>query len=289
MCSVMSRTFTPVSEPCLLGSAMMPPCRERVVDEPSIRAVYRTLLGRCAARAAVVSLGRPRATALSLSMCPLADQGRMSDETLVRFTAHELRREDLHALMVRSNGPALVRALWHGGVLVLPGNAPLELPRHAVGRSPSARPRLRPGFSVLRVSRGGAPHRVPQPLAQRARGLGGGLPHCLAVSQLSRVPLGASPLHAGHRARSRALLPQAGVPRRLPVRAHRRPELPATRGGHSPPRFRTGRPPLDAAHRAPPPDPRSADLSRALRTARSDLRARAVAGALARLDSPVAG
>src|SRR5215471_5047538 len=267
MCSVMSRTFTPVSEPCLLGSAMMPPCREssrRAVNSRSVSyfaGPVRSAGGRC-------KLGPARATAWSLSMCPLADQGRMSDETLVRFTAHELRREDLHALMVRSNGPALVRALWHGGVLVLPGNAPLELPRHAVGRSPSARPRLRPGFSVLRVSRGGAPHRVPQPLAQRARGLGGGLPHCLAVSQLSRVPLGASPLHAGHRARSRALLPQAGVSRRLPVRAHRRPELPATRGGHSPPRFRTGRPSLDGAHRAPPPDPRSADLSRALRTAR---------------------
>ena len=45
----------------------------------------------------------------------------MSDETLVRFTAHEVRREDLRALMVRSNGPALGRALWHGGVLVITG------------------------------------------------------------------------------------------------------------------------------------------------------------------------
>ena len=45
----------------------------------------------------------------------------MNDETLVRFTAHELAREDLHGLMVRSNGPALLRAAWHFGVLVVTG------------------------------------------------------------------------------------------------------------------------------------------------------------------------
>src|SRR5499433_3209763 len=45
----------------------------------------------------------------------------MSDDTLVRFTAHELRRDDLRALMVRSNGPAMARALWHFGLLVVTG------------------------------------------------------------------------------------------------------------------------------------------------------------------------
>jgi len=45
----------------------------------------------------------------------------MSDDTLVRFTAHELRRDDLRALMVRSNGPAMARALWHFGLLAVTG------------------------------------------------------------------------------------------------------------------------------------------------------------------------
>ncbi len=47
----------------------------------------------------------------------------MTDETLVRFTAHQLSREDLHALMARSDGPALLRAVWHFGVLVITGTA----------------------------------------------------------------------------------------------------------------------------------------------------------------------
>src|SRR6267143_1618771 len=45
----------------------------------------------------------------------------MRDDALVRFTAHELPREDLHALMARSDGPALRRAVWHLGMLVLTG------------------------------------------------------------------------------------------------------------------------------------------------------------------------
>src|SRR5215471_1177072 len=45
----------------------------------------------------------------------------MSDDTLVRFTAHELRRDDLRVLMVRSNGPAMARALWHFGLLAVTG------------------------------------------------------------------------------------------------------------------------------------------------------------------------
>lgn len=45
----------------------------------------------------------------------------MSDDTLGRFTAHELTREDLHALMLRSDGPALLRALWHFGALAVTG------------------------------------------------------------------------------------------------------------------------------------------------------------------------
>src|SRR3989442_11798772 len=47
----------------------------------------------------------------------------MRDDALVRFTAHEIPREDLHALMARSDGPALRRAVWHLGMLVLTGTA----------------------------------------------------------------------------------------------------------------------------------------------------------------------
>src|SRR5262245_40694154 len=45
----------------------------------------------------------------------------MSDETLVRFTAHQLAREDLHALMVRSDRSALLRTACHFGVLAVTG------------------------------------------------------------------------------------------------------------------------------------------------------------------------
>lgn len=45
----------------------------------------------------------------------------MRDDALVRFTAHELPREELHALMARSDGPALLRAAWHLGILVVSG------------------------------------------------------------------------------------------------------------------------------------------------------------------------
>ncbi len=45
----------------------------------------------------------------------------MTDDTLVRFTAHTIRREDLHALMTRRDRPALIRAIWHFGVLAITG------------------------------------------------------------------------------------------------------------------------------------------------------------------------
>src|SRR5438067_10926090 len=45
----------------------------------------------------------------------------MRDDPLVRFTAHQLSREDLHDLMGRSNGSALLRAIWHFGVLAITG------------------------------------------------------------------------------------------------------------------------------------------------------------------------
>ncbi len=45
----------------------------------------------------------------------------MIGEPLVRFTAHEMTRDDLHALMVRSDGPALLRAACHFGTLVVTG------------------------------------------------------------------------------------------------------------------------------------------------------------------------
>src|SRR5438270_765037 len=43
------------------------------------------------------------------------------DDALVRFTADPLPREALHDLMARSNGPALLRAIWHFGVLAITG------------------------------------------------------------------------------------------------------------------------------------------------------------------------
>ena len=46
----------------------------------------------------------------------------MRDDALVRFTAHELTREDLHTFMVRSNGPALLRAFCHFGTLTVTGS-----------------------------------------------------------------------------------------------------------------------------------------------------------------------
>src|SRR5689334_14038630 len=45
----------------------------------------------------------------------------MRDDAAVRFTAHELTREDVHALMARSDAPALGRAVWHLGMLVITG------------------------------------------------------------------------------------------------------------------------------------------------------------------------
>jgi hypothetical protein len=59
----------------------------------------------------------------------------MVDEALVRFTARQLPCEVLHALMARSDGPALRRAAWHLGVLAVTGTLPWR--------------------------RGGAPDRVP--------------------------------------------------------------------------------------------------------------------------------
>jgi hypothetical protein len=45
----------------------------------------------------------------------------MRDDALARFTEHQLPREALHALMARSDGPALLRTAWHLGMLALAG------------------------------------------------------------------------------------------------------------------------------------------------------------------------
>jgi fatty acid desaturase len=45
----------------------------------------------------------------------------MTMEPLVRFTAHEMTRDELHALMTRSDGPALLRAASHLGALAVTG------------------------------------------------------------------------------------------------------------------------------------------------------------------------
>src|SRR5919204_2135330 len=49
------------------------------------------------------------------------DTRDMRDDADVRFTAHELAREDLQALMLRADGPALRRAVWHLGMLIVTG------------------------------------------------------------------------------------------------------------------------------------------------------------------------
>ena len=38
------------------------------------------------------------------------ETNRVTDDALGQFTALEIRREDLHALMARSDGPGLARA-----------------------------------------------------------------------------------------------------------------------------------------------------------------------------------
>ena len=45
----------------------------------------------------------------------------MRDDISVRFTSREVPRDTLHALMTRSDAPALVRAVWHLGMLVVGG------------------------------------------------------------------------------------------------------------------------------------------------------------------------
>ena len=45
----------------------------------------------------------------------------MSDDPLGQFTAHEIKREELHALMARSDGPGLARAACHLGALLVTG------------------------------------------------------------------------------------------------------------------------------------------------------------------------
>ncbi|HWP77842.1 MAG TPA: fatty acid desaturase [Methylomirabilota bacterium] len=45
----------------------------------------------------------------------------MIDEPLVRFTAHQLPRQELHPLMARSDGPAFRRAAAHLGALAVTG------------------------------------------------------------------------------------------------------------------------------------------------------------------------
>jgi fatty acid desaturase len=47
--------------------------------------------------------------------------GQFTGDTLGQFTALEIRRDDLRALMARSDGPGLVRAACHLGALVVTG------------------------------------------------------------------------------------------------------------------------------------------------------------------------
>ena len=134
---------------------------------------------------------------------------RVTDDALIRFTALELSRDDLHVLMARSNGPALARAVCHLGVLAVTGTLSLEASRDGVGAAAADGPRVRARLRLLRVSRGSASDGISHPLAQRGARHGGRLPDLLAIPELPGVPLGASSAHAGSRPGPRALLPEA--------------------------------------------------------------------------------
>src|SRR6266853_1693801 len=130
----------------------------------------------------------------------------MRDDALVRFTAHEIPRDDLHALMTRSDGPALLRA-----------------------------------------SRDGASDGLPDPLAQSGARDARRTPGFLALPELSRVPLGPSPLHARPGPGSRALLPEACLPAHVPLSVDRDSKCQSSRRGYFEARFRPGGPTLDGA------------------------------------------
>src|SRR5438477_3262777 len=85
----------------------------------------------------------------------------------------------------------------------------------SVGRGAGLHARLH----LLRASRGRASDSLPDPLAQSGARDAGGAPGFLALPELSRVPLGPSPLHARSATGSRALLSEARLGARVLLRA----------------------------------------------------------------------
>ena len=186
------------------------------------------------------------------------------DESAPQFTAHRLTGAELGPLLERADGPALVRAVWHLGVLALTGGLLV-----AYQATAWVIPLLVAHGYVLAFLF--CPfHECAHRTAFRTRWLNAALgaidrPRDLpAVRQLPRVPLGASPLHAGSRPRPRASFPQARVGRRV------RPDI----GGaalsaaairrHGRPGCRTGGQAVDGDSRAAPADRRGAGASRNL-------------------------
>src|SRR2546425_2023515 len=167
----------------------------------------------------------------------------MRDDALVRFTAHEIPREDLHALMARSDGPALRRGVWHLGMLVLIGAALWRL-RSTAWALPLV---VVQGYMLAFIFCDRASDGLPDPLAQSGAGDAGRAPGFLALSELSRVPLGAPPIHARPGAGSRALLPEARLPAHVPLRVDRDSKCRSSDRRHSATRFRPGGATLDGA------------------------------------------
>src|SRR5262245_27056844 len=178
MCSVMSTTFTPARGPRLPCWAMPPPEREECLL--SIYAVYRTLRAR-QTRHSVSSRAHAR-------RCP---------RSIHRARAHARGSAHLHGSLERASAASRLLPFRHAHRHRL---ALVEATRHVVGPAAAGRARLRAGLSLLCVSRDGAPDGVPQPVAERGRRHADRSPHLLAVPQLPRILLGASPLHAGPRA-----------------------------------------------------------------------------------------
>src|SRR5712664_3978081 len=191
-----------------------------------------------------------------------------------------------HGPLRRARAPARRdapgRARGHRG-------APVASARHRVDAALAGRPRLRARLRLLRFPRDRAPDRLPHPLAEHRARDAGGPPHLLALPELPRLPLGASPLHAGRGARSRALLREARVGRRLSARADRGAEPDPARERSSAAREWSGRPAVDGRAGASAADPGGAYLPGCLPRGRPRLRADRLADGAAPLDRAAAG
>lgn len=145
----------------------------------------------------------------------------MRDDADVRFTAHEIARDELRALTARSNGPALRRGVWHLGMLIVTGTL-LWRWRSTIAAVPLI---VAQGYMLAFLFC--ALHETAHRTAFRTRWLNAvlgtlaGLLVFWPLPELPRLSLGASSVHAGPRAGSRAVLPEARLVARVPLRIDR--------------------------------------------------------------------